>query len=122
MTLVIPQQATSVALGLAYTAENVLLSILPGVFGYINEDRTITAYNNSLYILRILGIVAFFGSLVVMLVDFKTGSRLHLPENHEKVLEAKTQATENFRNSTVIMTDSFMKTERGMSMTGSYSS
>jgi len=100
MTLVIPQQGTSVALGLATTIQNVLMTGLPLLFGYINQPRTVKAYNTSLLILRALGIGAFISGIVVTIVDFKTGKRLHLPENDEKVLEAKSRASEAFRRTT----------------------
>ena len=100
MTLVIPQQGTSVALGLATTIQNVLMTGLPLLFGYINQPRTVKAYNTSLLILRALGIGAFISGIVVTVVDFKTGKRLHLPEKDKKVLEAKSRATEEFRRTT----------------------
>jgi hypothetical protein len=100
MTLVVPQQGTSVALGIATTVQNVLMTILPLYFGSINESRTIKAYDKSLFSLTLLSVGGLLSSLLVILVDFRTGKRLHLPENHEKVLEAKSRATISFTNST----------------------
>jgi len=100
MTLVIPQQGTSVALGLATTIQNILMTALPILFGYVNQPRTVKAYNTSLTILRALGVGAFISGIVVTIVDLKTGKRLHLPENDKKVMEAKSRATEEFRRTT----------------------
>jgi hypothetical protein len=97
MTLVVPQQGTSVALGIATTMQNVLMSTLPLYFGYLNRDRNIKGYNNSLFSLKILASGALISSIVVTIVDFNTGKRLHLPENDKRVLAAKNEATERFR-------------------------
>ncbi len=44
-----------------------------------------------------LGFGAVIGSVVVTIVDFNTGKRLHLPENDKRVLNAKNEQTEKFR-------------------------
>ena len=78
------------------------MTTLPLLFGYINQPRTVKAYNTSLVVLRVLGIGAFISGIIVTIVDFKTGKRLHLPENDKQVLEAKSRATEEFRRTTTI--------------------
>lgn len=103
ITLVVPQQGTSVALGLATTIQNILMTTLPLYFGNINESRTIEAYNRSLFSLRVLAFGGIFASLIVIIVDFRTGKRLHLPENHKEVLEAKSKATKKFINDTLLI-------------------
>lgn len=102
ITLVVPQQGTNVALGLATTVQNVLMTILPIYFGAVNEDRSVQAYNQSLFSLRVLGIGGFISATVVTIVDFKTGQRLHLPENDKRVLDAKSRSTQRFRTETMI--------------------
>lgn len=97
ITLVVPQQGTSVALGLATTIQNILMTTLPLYFGRINKSRSINAYNMSLFSLRILAFGGIFASLLVILVDFRTGKRLHLHENHKEVLEAKSLANQKFK-------------------------
>lgn len=73
--------------------QNILMTALPIYFGRINDARDVAAYNKSLFSLRLLAIGGVFCSTMVMIVDFKTGKRLHLPENHEDVLEAKLRST-----------------------------
>jgi hypothetical protein len=112
MTLVVPQQGTNVALGLATTIQNVLMTTLPLYFGHINESRTIGAYNKSMRSLKFLAAGGLLASLIVTIVDFRTGKRLHLPENHKSVLQAKNEATENFRRST-FLSESLLKNDLG---------
>lgn len=100
ITLVVPQQGTSVAIGIALNIQNVVLTILPIYFGCVNESRSIQAYNESLFSLVILAGLACICSILVIVVNFRTGKRLHLPENYHRVLEAKSRATSNFKNCT----------------------
>ena len=102
MTLVVPQQGTSVALGLATTIQNVLMTTLPIYFGVVNEDRTIKAYNSSLFSLRLLALGGMLSAVMVIIVDFKTGQRINLPENDKRVLKLKEKATDDFRRATNI--------------------
>jgi MFS family permease len=108
MTLVVPKQGTSVALGLATTIQNILMTSLPIVFGKINTDRTPAAYNTSLQLLTFLGVGALFFSAIVTIVDFKSGKQLHLPENSKSVLEQRSRNSDDFRRSTML-TDSMLK-------------
>lgn len=110
MTLVVPQQGTNVALGLATTIQNVLMTVLPIYFGSVNEDRTIDAYNKSLFSLRILGLGGLVSATIVTIVDLKTGMRLNLPENDKRVLDAKSKSSEKFRRETMI-TENLLSTK-----------
>lgn len=102
MTLVVPQQGTSVALGLATTMQNILMTTLPLYFGEVNKPRSITAYNNSLFSLKIISIGGLVASILVTVVDLKTGQRLNLPENDKRVLDQKSKASDNFRKITML--------------------
>jgi hypothetical protein len=102
MTLVVPQQGTSVALGLATTLQNILMTTLPLYFGEVNKPRSITAYNNSLFSLKIISIGGLVASILVTVVDLKTGQRLNLPENDKRVLDQKSKASDNFRKITML--------------------
>lgn len=86
------------------------MTILPIYFGAVNEDRTVSAYNKSLFSLRILGLGGLISATIVTIVDFKTGMRLNLPENDKRVLEAKSRSTERFRTETMI-TENLLSTK-----------
>lgn len=85
MTLAAPSKATSVALGFGLNAQNLFLTLMPLVFGKINENRDVKAYNNSLKLLVLIMIASILLNLVVIVVDFRSGKLLHLPENDERV-------------------------------------
>jgi len=108
MALVVPKQGTSVALGLATTIQNVLMTSLPIVFGKINTDRTPAAYDKSLRLLMCLGVGATFFAGLVTVVDLKTGKQLHLPENDKEVMEKRSRNSDDFRRST-LLTASMLK-------------
>lgn len=85
MTLAAPSKATSVALGFGLNFQNLFLTVMPLVFGEINEKRDIRAYNNSIGLLAVMMMLSVLLCLVVIVVDFKTGRLLDLPENDIKV-------------------------------------
>lgn len=86
------------------------MTVLPIYFGSVNEDRTVSAYNKSLFSLRILGLGGLISATLVTIVDFRTGKRLHLPENDKRVLDAKSRSTERFRTETMI-TENLLSTK-----------
>jgi hypothetical protein len=99
ITLVVPEQGSNIALGIALTLSNIFSSALPVVFGRINELRTVAAYNKSLYLLKWIGYGTLASALGVFIVDCMTGKRLHLPENNKKVIDAKNKDTAKFKRS-----------------------
>lgn len=103
MALVVPKQATSVALGIATTIQNILMTTLPIVFGAINKSRTPKAYNTSLRVLQGMAICATIFSVIVTITDKVTGKKLDLPENDKSVLEQRSVVSEEFRRSTVFV-------------------
>ena len=89
LMLVVPEQAVSVAMGLFSTLCNVLMTTMPVLLGKINKPRNAEAYNRSIFLLKMMGVIALVSSVGVILVDFRTGKRIHLKENDKRVLEAK---------------------------------
>lgn len=89
VALVVPKQGVQIALGLIATSQSILLSTLTIWFGYINKERTVEAYNNSLLLLKVIGLISLVFSIVMVVVDYKTGGRLMMRENDPRVLKAK---------------------------------
>jgi Na+/melibiose symporter-like transporter len=87
--LVVPQQGIAVALGIATTIQNILMTVLPVIFGKINTLRTEESYNKSLLLLILLGICGFLSSLALVHEDKASGNILSLPENNLKVMRHK---------------------------------
>jgi nitrate/nitrite transporter NarK len=100
--LVVPKQGLQIALSVAAIIQSFLFTTLPPVFGYLNRARDVEAYNHSLFVMRMLAIVALIGAILMTIADFKTGKRLYIPENDPLVLEAKEKLSQNFRESQMI--------------------
>lgn len=88
-TLVVPVQGTGMALAIACTIQNILMTLLPMVFGSINTSRSVESYNTSLLLLMALSICGLFASLALVHEDNKCGGVLYLPENDIQVLKSK---------------------------------
>jgi len=102
MTLTVPQTTTAAALGLATTIQNFFIAALAYYFGYVNLPRTKKAYDFSLYSLAVVGSVSLFLSIIVLILDARTGKILTLPDADKRVtiLRRKMQKEFNERSST----------------------
>ena len=90
MTLSVPSQATTIAFGVATIMQNQLMTVLPLLFGAIDKDRSVSAYNISLYFLALMCFFNFVLSLWLTTRDLeKEGKLLHLPENSVKAAKAR---------------------------------
>lgn len=89
MTLAAPSKATAVALGFGLYTQGVFLTFMPMVFGRLNENRDVKAYNNSIWLLVLMMAVGVLLCFVVIIVDFRTGKLLDLPENDERVAKIR---------------------------------
>lgn len=101
MTLSVPPVATAVALGLATTVQNIFITLFPFIFGYINRDRTPAQYDQSLLVIVGMAVVSGLLSILTIIVDFKTGGKLNMPENNPKVTELREEMARDFRSETV---------------------
>lgn len=96
MTLSVPPAATAVALGLATTVQNIFITLFPFLFGYVNKDRTPSQYNQSLMVIVGMALVSGLLTVLMIIVDFKTGGKLNLPENNPRVAEMRKQMAAEF--------------------------
>jgi MFS family permease len=96
MTLSVPPQATAVALGLATTFQNVFITSLPTLFGLLNKARTVRNYNTSLFCLVCINVFGIIVMVMVIVLDFKTGKRIHLPENDPRVEKMRLAMAKEF--------------------------
>lgn len=81
MALVVPQEATSIALSIATTMQNVLMTLLPMVFGYINQDQTVKSYNTSLVVFVVIGVLCLLVTIYTTVYDMRNGKVLYDSEN-----------------------------------------
>ena len=99
LTLLVPKEATGLAIAVALTLENILMTSLPVLFGKINTARTPEAFNYSLVLLIGLSVFSFVLSLEIFVFDYYFGDKiLHLSENEESVLEARALKSRLWRN------------------------
>lgn len=77
------------ALAIATTFQNILMTLLPILFGKLNLDRTPGAYNRSLGVLSGLSFCGMLSSAALIKEDNKSGGVLYLPENDHRVLSHK---------------------------------
>lgn len=78
LMLVVPEQAVSVGMGIYSLLSNVVMSTVPVILGKINTPRTAEAYNRSLFLLKLMSVMAVLSGVLVVIVDFRTGKRIHL--------------------------------------------
>lgn len=88
-TLLVPAQGTAMALAIATTFQNILMTMLPMLFGKLNLERTPGAYNRSLTVLSGLSFCGILSSAALIREDNKSGGVLYLPENDQRVLSHK---------------------------------
>lgn len=105
MTLAVPSEATGIALALATCSQNVLLTILPIMFGYLNKEDTVRAYQNSLILLLVLAGISLVASVTVTIFDIFTGGTLHKSENDVTVLEIRERRSQVWRDSLTLNLD-----------------
>lgn len=98
ISLVVPTQGVAVAYALLSAGYSLFLSISSLYFGNINVPRTVQSYNESLSSLITLSFVLLGVSVAILLVDLKTGGKLHYQENDEKVLKSKEKCNQKFRD------------------------
>lgn len=99
MALVVPQEATSIAFAIATTLQNVLMTALPIIFGYINKDQKPLSYNRSLLIFIILGLICTAVTIFTTFYDLAHGSVLYMSENNKEVLEERRRKSTSWRQS-----------------------
>ena len=97
LTLLVPTEGTSVGLGIATGIENMFMVVLPFLFGEVNKNRSVEAYNNSLMILQAMLVVALIFGLFVAYFDFKGEKILHLPENHHRVISQREELSSRLK-------------------------
>lgn len=105
MALVVPQEATSIALAVATTAQNVLMTILPIVFGSINKDRKIESYNKSMTIFIGMGVCCIIVTVFTTIYDLRRGKVLYESENNKKILNDRQRKSDIWRMSKEIKID-----------------
>jgi len=99
LTLLVPKEATGLAIAVSLTLENILMTTLPVLFGKINKPRTPEAFNYSLVLLIGLSVFSLVLSLEIFVFDYYFGNKiLYLGENEESVLEARAIKSRNWRN------------------------
>ena len=98
-TLVVPKEATGLAIAIALAIQNIFLTILPILFGRINEPRTQEAFNYSLVLLIGFSVFSLILSIQIFIYDYYFGDKiLHLSENDDIVLEARANKSREWRN------------------------
>lgn len=89
IALSVPTEATGIALAMATSIQNILLTVLPLMFGYLNRNDNVKAYQNSLILLLVLGSISLVASFVLTIYDICNGGTLHKSENNVTVLEIR---------------------------------
>ena len=99
LTLLVPKEATGLAIAVALTLENILMTSLPVLFGKINTARTPEAFNYSIVLLIGLSVFSFVLSIEIFVFDYYFGHKiLYLSENDDSVLEARAMKSREWRN------------------------
>ena len=99
LTLLVPKEATGLAVTVAVTLENFLNFTLPILFGKINRPRTPEAFDFSIILLIGLSVFCFVLSGELFVLDYYFGDKiLYLGENEESVLEARAIKSRDWRN------------------------
>lgn len=89
MALVVPKEGTSIALAIATTLQNILMTLLPILFGHLNKSQKVEAYNHSLQVFILLTAVSTVLSIFTTIFDLRRGKVLYLSENDKDVLEGR---------------------------------
>ena len=90
MTLSVPSEAATIAFGVATIMQNLLMATLPLVFGAVDKDRTVKAYNTSLYLLAFMCFLNLVLPVWLTVRDLRKERKLiHLPENSEEAARAR---------------------------------
>lgn len=100
MTLTVPQTTTAAALGLATTLQNFCITILSYYFGYLNLARTKQAYDRSFFSLIVIGSVSLVLSVIVLIMDQRSGKLLSLPDADKQVGVLRRRLQERYNNQT----------------------
>ena len=112
MTISVPTKATAIALGLALTMQNICNTLLPSYFGYVTQPRTPEAYDKAIFGMLIVSCVAATLAIIVIVVDFRTGQKLNLPDNDKRVLEQREKMGDKLK---LLMKEKKLKSKKGTS-------
>lgn len=75
------------------------------MFGYLNKEDTVRAYQNSLILLLVLAGISLVASVTVTIFDIFTGGTLHKSENDVTVLEIRERRSQVWRDSLTLNLD-----------------
>lgn len=101
-SLSLPSQAFNVFLGMTVSGMNGLGAGLSVVFGVVNEKRTAKDYDISLFVLVGIGVICLILSIWIMMIDFRTGKIIHMPENDPRVKYLREKKSKNFELSKAV--------------------
>lgn len=96
LVISLPRRASTNFVAFGFTLQNVLMAVLPLVFGKINYMRDYAAYQNSLYLLIGMATICIFLSGGIFFSDVRSDKLLHLPENNKIVQDMKRKRAEEF--------------------------
>jgi Na+/melibiose symporter-like transporter len=88
----LPKQALTTGIGLACSLSNLMLMAFPLAMEFIVKNRTKGEYLVFSDACFGTGVVLTVLSVVALVLDFKAGGLLHLPENSEKAVEMRKRA------------------------------
>lgn len=97
MTLSVPKEATGIALSLVVTFQNILMTILPVVFGYINQDGKIASYQDSILLFIIIALISLVLCSITTVYDIFNGGVLQKSENDKSVLDMRSKRSEDWK-------------------------
>ena len=81
------------------SGQNLFATGLSLLFGWINHDRDAAAYQKSIWVLLGMSAFSLLLSVWVLILDFRTGSIIHLPENDPRVKKLREKKALDFAKS-----------------------
>lgn len=102
LALSVPKQATGIALALATTLQNILMTTMPVLFGYINRDQEVESYQKSILIFITLASAALILSVFTTIYDICHDGILYKSENKKEVLDLRERRSTEWRTSVFI--------------------
>lgn len=96
MAICVPGFATAASLGISITFQNIFLTGLPLFFGYLDKDRSVKEYNQSIFWVIFISCFSGILTLFLIFVDIKNGGVLNLPENDPRVKEMREEMGRRF--------------------------
>lgn len=109
--ITLPEQATGIMVGLSFSLQNLVSTVMSPIFGMVNEGRDPASYQVSMWIMFGFSLFLLVFCVLIVYFDFKTGKQIHYCERDKIVKKRRETMTDQFEEEMTLLKGTIMNSE-----------